>query len=190
MARSTLRNMLVMLLTCFTTSSCEGDEKLLSDPQKEKDATKEVIKFAEKYAKVRPMTLISSGNFFHLDPPASFGLWMADFSPVSLENGRLIAVKFVSEFWEEIQRNPAMVRYFKYNLEMYPRFYSGDLGLKDVCVRIAFWDSDTNRPLPPKIAEISFYKGVFYYYETDAKTQGLKLVLEESYDEAIKKNNL
>lgn len=55
------------------------------------------------------------------------------------------------------------------------------LGLK-----IDFWDKNMNRPQKPYIAQITFSHGMFSYYQADPSTEALRLVLRESFSDAIK----
>lgn len=57
---------------------------------------------------------------------------------------------------------------------------------KNVCIKIGFWDKDMNRMMPPHIAELFFFNDTLYYYHADPKTQKRVLVLEESYQDALK----
>ncbi len=61
-----------------------------------------------------------------------------------------------------------------------------DMALQYISFRIAFWDKNNNRPAAPYLSEIHFFDGIFHYYEADPKTQALKLVFEESYEEGLK----
>ncbi len=53
-------------------------------------------------------------------------------------------------------------------------------------VKIAYWDENVTRPKAPFLSEIDFYEDKFRYFEADPKTQALTLVLEESYEDAMK----
>lgn len=57
--------------------------------------------------------------------------------------------------------------------ELLPNRYSPTLTLKNVGVRLAFWDEAAERPRAPYLffAEIDFYYNRFYYYEADPATK-------------------
>ncbi len=175
-----------MLAVMCVLSSCSGAD--MSSAQIERESSDKIINFITTWYKTGPIKVITTGNFFDLhEPSATFGVWVADFTPETMEGGRALAVKMVNDLWAFIQKTPECLRLYEHNIKGVPRFYWGKMGLKDLCVRIAFWDKDTNRPMAPKLAEITFFNEKFHYYQADPKTLALKLIGEETLEQAVAK---
>src|SRR5439155_8098674 len=128
----------------------------------------------------------SDGPFLHLPSGTVFGIWVTAKTQETVQSGRALAVAFTKDYLAELQNNKDTLKFYAYKCESMPRWYSGKLGLKYVGVRIAFWDANVERPKAPYLAEIDFYEDKFRYYEADPKTQALRLVLEESYEDSVK----
>ena len=63
--------------------------------------------------------------------------------------------------------------------------YTEQVNMNQIGFKIAYWDKNVERPQAPHLAEIRFIGRILYYYEADPKTQALRLVLQEPYDEAM-----
>ncbi len=100
---------------------------------------------------------------------------------MSLEQGKGLAVPIAKNYLEMILRDPSVKDYVANKRGKAPQ--ANNIGLK-----ITFWDHNVDRPKPPYLAEIMLSKGVFHYYEAEPKTQSLKLVTSEPYEEAIANN--
>jgi hypothetical protein len=151
----------------------------------EKKAKEAIEKFIKQYQGGR-FTYISSGPFFHLPRETVFGVWVTAKTQETIQSGRALALTFTKNFLNELQNNEDTAKWYAYMCKTRPSWYSGKLSLKYVGIRIAFWDENVERPKAPYLSEIGFYADKFRYYEADPKTQALKLVLEESYSDALK----
>ena len=183
--RNTTRLFLLstLLLSCVLTS-CRNK---YGGPQYEAELYQMLDDYSVKYCKQNNMDLIHIGDFSYPDEHLMYGLWFRSYSSVTLEEGRAYAVTFVNDLVSMLQNNDIATTHF----EQTKRFYSPNNSVVDrslVGLKIAYWDKNVNRPNAPYLAEVIFCKDSFRYYEADAKTQALTLILEESYDNAIKKH--
>lgn len=161
---------------------------LLEHAKLEKKAFAEITAFAKKYQGGR-FGFISVGSLTSELDTDSFGLWVTGKTKETIESGRALAVAFIQAYVKELQTNKDITAYYELQCKKWPDLFSGQIGLKNILVRIAFWDEDVERPQVPYLAEIDFRHGKFQYYQADPKTQSLQLVLEESYDDAIARNS-
>jgi hypothetical protein len=122
---------------------------------------------------------------------AYYGLIFQDFHHlITLDEARIMATTVIENFWKKLQNNPVVLKNIEARNEEVIR-YNGKTILpntaqfNDVALRIDFWDENVERPSSPYIAQIIFSEGLFYYYEADPKTQELKLVFKEPYEEAL-----
>lgn len=176
----------VLAIGCICFAGCSGQLNISEGGgylnQRSSDAIK---KFIKNYQGGR-FTYISDGPFSHLPSEAVFGIWVTASTKETIQSGRALAVAFTKDCLTELQNNKDTLKFYAYECELLPSRHSGNLRLKYLGVRIAFWDENVERPKAPYLAEIGFYGGKFRYYEADPKTQKLKLVLEESYEDAVK----
>lgn len=160
---------------------------LVEHAKLEKKAHAQMTAFAKKYQGGR-FGFISVGNLTSQLDTDSFAIWVTGKTKETIESGRALAVAFVQAYVKELQTNKDITAYYEFQCKKWPELFSGQIGLKNILVRIAFWDEEVERPQVPYLAEIGFRHGKFQYYQADPKTQGLQLVLEESYDDAVARN--
>jgi hypothetical protein len=150
-------------------------------------------RFTQSYDKSGDIELIEVGCFFPEIETKSrflFGIWLRKYSELRLDDGRAFAVTFVQDFWKMLQKNPTTKKYVEYMYEYNPRkFPLKQVGLQYIGLKIAFWDKNNNRPPIPYLAQIAFFDEKFHYYQADPETQALRLVLVESFEEALAKVN-
>lgn len=151
----------------------------------EKKSTAAIKKFIDENQQGR-FTYISSGPFDFFPREADFGIWVTANTRETIQSGRALALTFIGAYLSELMNNIDTKKWHECQCTMFPNHNRGSLSLKNVGVRIAFWDENVERPKTPYLSEIDFYQGTFRYYEADPKTQALKLVLEESYQDAVK----
>lgn len=161
---------------------------LLEHAKLEKKAFAEITAFAKKYQGGR-FGFISVGSLTSELDTDSFGLWVTGKTKETIESGRALAVAFIQAYVKDLQTNKDITAYYEFQCKKWPDLFSGQIGLKNILVRIAFWDEEVERPQVPYLAEIDFRHGKFQYYQADPKTQSLQLVLEESYDDAIARSS-
>jgi hypothetical protein len=162
----------------------ENEAKIKSEIRHLYKCFSEVIKkFVNDYQS-GCFTYISDVPFFPLPGETLFGAWVTAKTQETIQSGRALALAFIKDYLVELQNNKDILKFYAIACENTTE-YSGELGLKHVGVRIAFWVENVERPKAPCLAEIDFYEDKFQYYEADPKTQALKLVLEESYEDAV-----
>lgn len=143
-------------------------------------------RFAESTAQKHGMKFLFVGDVAN-NVSAYYSVAFSSPKQITLAEGETLA-RQVAQEWLNMLRHDENVRkhieflrarrvYFDPNKDKVEMTHSS--------FRIGFWDEDVNRPKPPFLAEILFNKNTFYYYEADPETQKLRLVLEESYDEAM-----
>ncbi len=180
-----IKKVVKLVLCCTFAITSKLSASSLNPAEMEKQTGIAIKGFVKDYQDGR-FTYISQGKFFYLPMEAMFGVWVTAKTQETVPSGRALALAFTKAYLAEVQRNKDTVNKYDYMCETFPTKYSGKLGMKNIAVKIAFWDENLERPKAPYLSEIDFYQGKFRYYEADPKTQALKLVLEESYDDAVK----
>ena len=66
-----------------------------------------------------------------------------------------------------------------------PDRYSEQLDLKNIGIKVGYWNKEIDRSQPPYLAEIQFFDGAFHYYYENKETHELELAFEESYEGAL-----
>ena len=117
-----------------------------------------------------------------------YGFMLHGSDTVTLEEGRKLATALNQQFWHHIQ-NSSYVEADRVDTQKNSPWRVKPLTLQQVGIRIDYWDKDVNRPKHPYLAQILFVDSKFHYFEADPQTQELKLVFEESYQDAIKFQN-
>lgn len=178
---------LIMYLYLASPSFLKCFEPKYYGPEYERNTSWMIDEYAHNYCKNRPMELLHVGNF--TDAPNHyilFGLWLRSYAKQNLQEARLEAVTLVQDFWKTIEHDTRSIVSFEQSKKFMPPEYRDRLSLNLVGVKIAYWDKNVNRPLPPYISEVTFYNSTFCYYEADPRTQALRIVLEESFDDACR----
>lgn len=175
----------LLLLILALTTSCE---KKYCGPPYEIKYYEMTENYAKKYFKHDDIELIHIGDFTYPEDRIMFGLWFRSYSSESIDEGRIRAVAFLNDWLEMMQHNEVAKTYFEESKRHY-RPVPASLDHHIMGVKIAYWDKSVNRPKAPYLAEIIFSKDKFRYYEADPDTQALRLVLEESYDDAMSRVN-
>jgi hypothetical protein len=103
---------------------------------------------------------------------------------MSIDQARPMGVSIIKDFLFMLERDSAVQHY----LQSKPSYeQENELpSLDSVGFRINFCDKDMKQIQQPYLAQILFFDGQFHYYKVDSKTQGLRLVYEESYEAAVK----
>ncbi len=162
--------------------SSPGDS-IIEARKLEKKSIAQTKNFIKKYQGGR-FTYISSGNFNYESPGNSFGLWVTGKTKETVQTARPIVLAFINAYVAELQDNKDIKTWYEYLCKTKPNYYSGNPSVKTVHMRIVFWDENVERPQAPYLAEIHYNNGVLQYYQADPKTHDLKLVKEESYEDA------
>ena len=160
-------------------------------PTYERNMLWELDKYSEQVAKKYGMTFHRAGNPTYVScDKVTYGLDFFDDHMKSLDAGRVFAATLVGNFLSELRSNLEITQYHKHNNECHKN-WKGRPPLtpepvpEQMCLKIGYWDEKFDRPQRPLLAQILFVEGFFHYYEADPETQRLKLVLKESYEEAM-----
>ncbi len=162
-------------------------EPKYSGPKYESALYQRLDDIATEYGKKNNCELIHIGDFTEPSKHLRYGIWLRCYSSEGLQQGRTRAVALVEKFLATIQQDPLSQTYFEETKRKFPRQKLDSPNLKQLGIKIVYWDKNVNRPQPPYLSEIAFYDEKFHYYQVDPKTQALRLILEESYAEAIEK---
>src|SRR5882672_8546150 len=89
----------VMMSSFSTDNEKNGPEDI--GPIECREGYRAMKSFAENYGKTHNLQLIVLGRDFETYTKSIFGLWMADYSPKTLDGGRELAVDFLNTFWTD-----------------------------------------------------------------------------------------
>jgi hypothetical protein len=176
--------LILLLFSLINFSQNNFIAEMNEDVITESNSSKVTVQFINRYQELK-LNLIANGSFLDHPNGPLFCVWVTNDKMVNLDEGRKLALHLTKNYVKEIQTNPNTVKYYECACQSIPSRYFGKIDLKDVGIKIAFWDENIERPKMPLIAEITFLDGKFRYYEADAETQALKLIYEESYENAI-----
>lgn len=103
---------------------------------------------------------------------------------MSIDQARPMGVSIIKDFLFMLEHNSAVQQY----LNSKPTYAKDEESptLDSIGFRISFCDKNMKQIQQPYLAQILFFDGQFHYYKADSKTQGLRLVYEESYDAALR----
>ncbi len=179
-----LLKVLVIIALCFFiyVMALKYTRPKYGGPKYESELFQKLDDFSVKYGRKYNTELIDVGDFTDPWQNVIYGVWLRSFDSDTLAQGRLKAVALVNELWHMIQTDPVSLNYFA-KVKGSKSTLSAPV-LKNVGVKIAYWDKNTNRPEQPYLAEIQFLNEKFSYYQADPNTQALLLIHEESYETA------
>lgn len=133
---------------------------------------------AENLAKKYRLQLISSSGGVLID--SKKGLWAVGFVaryPMTLEQVRPMIADMARTFLWNMYHLPIYAAVQKTSLSSkYP------LSNYHVGFKLAFWDSNMDRPLAPHLAQVKFVDGKVHYYYADPKTQALQEPIVEELE--------
>ncbi len=158
-------------------------------PQYEADLYQMVDDYATAYCKKNNTQLIDVGDFTNPSKHLWFGVWLTCGDAEDLQRGRTRAIAFVKDFSSTLQQSKVANEYFQQSKRNHRSETVDSINPNLFGVKIAYWDKNVNRPQPPYLAEVTYCRGTFYYYQADPKTQALNLIFKESYEDAIKETD-
>jgi len=144
----------------------------------------------ESIAKKYHLTFHRFGNFTEEWETYTYGFSFIGSQKLNLDQSRILGAQVFEKLFKILRTAPEIERYQQDQKEYYKDAAShppltDKVELFQTRLKIAFWDENVDRPLPPNIAQILFIDNAFHYYEADPKTQSLRLVMKESYDDAV-----
>lgn len=104
--------------------------------------------------------------------------------PMTIEQARPVIVSMMNEFWQKATQDPYMQREI-YELRTQKILPDLVLTPESLGLKIAFWDKDVNRPLPPYLGRIIVAEGKIRYYMANPRDQSLEQPTVETMAEAI-----
>jgi hypothetical protein len=105
---------------------------------------------------------------------------------MTVEQARPMVVNMIQDFWQKVNQDPVFVTCLKIMHQKQPQ-YDPVLTPKRMGMKIAFWDKNVDRPLPPNLAQIKVMEGSIYYFQANPKDQSLQDPFVESFDDAFAK---
>lgn len=105
---------------------------------------------------------------------------------MTVDQARPMVVNMIQDFWQTVNQDPVFVACMKYMHQKQPG-YDPVLTPKRMGMKIAFWDKNVDRPLPPNLAQIKVMEGSIYYFQANPKDQSLQNPYVESFEDAFAK---
>jgi len=174
----------LLLISCLLIfSSCI--QSRYSPVKKYRDRSIALENFGQSTARNFKLRFLFEGNYTTPNNTLSC-VSFTDTKNVQLNQGRILATQLAENFTAFNLSNSVLKQSFQEAFESYSCTESfSDFVLKKLGFRITYWNENLDRPKAPYLAEIQFRDNTFYYYEADPQTQALKLIFEESYENAI-----
>lgn len=163
-------------------------------------ADKDQIKAAKAIAKENKMTYLTKGlsNIISRDKQdySTWGIVWTCKEKLELDDAKALAIKVATSILDAVQNSPACMSYHKEAYiwlktksdgrppELDPKKLEAAENrptINDLSFRIAFWDENVERMLPPYIAEISFIEGKLYYHLANPTTLELEEPIIEPF---------
>lgn len=179
LGRKLILTIIGLITLCFI--SCEG--KYHSGPEYERNKDQTIDDFGQKVEKKYNMELISVICVIE-GASERYAMSFISNKKISLEEGRSTGLSLFDEFLEMLQKDDKVKTYVEESLKggtKRPVKPSGET----ISLKITYWDENVDRRFPPYLAAIIFSEERFNYYEANPKTQELRLVLSESYEDAM-----
>lgn len=137
----------------------------------EMHAQKELEMVSVQLSRKYPLELITnSSGLIADDHQARFGIGFISRSCYTMENARPLMLEVVHAFQQALACQPIFSQLIA---------KSHGLSQKAVAIKIAFWDSNMQRPPFPYLAQIRFSKGRLYYYYANPHTGALQAPITE-----------
>jgi hypothetical protein len=119
-----------------------------------------------------------------------YGLSFFGHQKYTLKECRVATIDLFDKIFAFLRATPEVLRFQAWEKKHKPLFSLDELpSLNDICFRITYWDKNFDHWEPPYISQVLFADNKFQYFEADANTQELRLVFEESYEEAMSGKN-
>lgn len=132
-------------------------------------------KLAERYC----LKLLNSSTGHLADAPAArWGLSFSSNQSMTIEEARPMAATMARALLHRLYHDPVFRKLYAERGKS-PRWPS-ELTNEALAFRVAFWDSNIDRPLPPSIAQIRFCGDTISYYYADGATQALQAPITET----------
>jgi len=144
-------------------------------------------KFGCKLAQKHQLQFFRVGDFSDVTPYHYYAFSFTSDKSRTLEEGRVLGATLFEEIRQAIYTLPEVEVHRKTTHEKFDKNtpYPPTPDLRDLCFKVVFWDENVDRIMPPRLAQILLFEKVLSYYEADPKTQELRLVYQEPFEEAL-----
>jgi hypothetical protein len=147
---------------------------------------KSLANFGEQLAKKNGMKCLKTHVGSIVDSKiVAWDISLLSDQQLTIEQARPMVVAMIKDFWKKVNDDPSFDNGLK-ELHKTMSWYSPELTPKRLGIRIAFWDKDVNRPLPPYISQIKVLEGRIEYYQANPKDQSLLPPYIETFEQALK----
>jgi hypothetical protein len=156
----------------------------------DKDLFRYLDRQCKRFGKKYNLDLIRIGDFTDSKQYHYYSASFVSDRKFSLQEGRVLAAWVFDDFYNILKTDKTVKDYHRRLLEEDQHSATsspqpGDIDPKEACFKIVFWDDNIDRIMPPHLAQILLLDGVFSYYEAAPKTQELRLILQEPYEETL-----
>jgi hypothetical protein len=163
--------------------------KVYYGPNEERSFNWFLDNHCQKFAKKQSLGFIRVGDFTDASIISHYSGSFVSSKKLNLNEGRILAANLFEHMYPTLQQSfeakSFRVYLRKLREEMHYPIVPENIEPKELCFKIVFWDDNIDRIMPPHLAQILLLDGVFSYYEADPKTQELRLVLQEPYEETL-----
>lgn len=140
----------------------------------DRKARKHLDEFGEAWAKQHQMYYLGNCTGGLVDSTdCGWSVNFIDNHNTNLADAKVKAKALAEILWKRVASDPSFITVQKMHASHYS-WASPNLSIERIGFKIAFWDENVERPLPPYIAQIQFRHGKLLYFYADPATQALK----------------
>jgi hypothetical protein len=170
---------------------CFYDKEKYCGPDYEKEMAWALDKFACTLAQKHQLHFFRVGDFTDAEPYHYYGFSFTSSKNDSLEEGRVLGATLFEELRNALYTLPEVEKCRRTSHDECKKKtpYAPTPDLQHLCFKVVFWDKNVDHVMPPHLAQIWLQDKVLSYYEADPKTQELRLVYQEPYEDALSFKN-
>lgn len=145
----------------------------------DEEARAKMTRFGTSWAKKNGMVFLKTALGSLVD--SEEGTWCLNIASdrnMTIEEARGMVNELAASMWSFVNRDPVYKKSLKLNSEMLSKL-SPHLTYDCIAFKIAFWDSNIDRPLYPNLAQIQLKEGKLLFFYADPQTQALKEPITE-----------
>jgi hypothetical protein len=183
--------LLVILLTLFSPFVLDAKPQSAEDAYSalDKKTYESIDAFTKDFVKKHHLKALSQ-TACRQTKRSLWSLNLMSNQALNLEDGRKLAKELAFGLLYKINNEPLFHQYLKFRSDYYkdlPNWAGTDAASPEikkeyVAFRLSFWDSNSNRPLFPHLAQIRLEDGFFYFHYADPSTQALQDPIVESLE--------
>ncbi len=138
--------------------------------------------FGQSWAKKNQGVFLGSSCGAIVDMTCGWDISVMTNQKLTIDEARPVIVKAIEGFLQLIYSNSGFQNDVVDMRKRYPRWTIGDVAPDKIGIKLAFWDENVDRPLPPYLAQVRVVGGKILYFEANAHDQSLR---EPPYSETI-----